>query len=319
MAVKSQSSVQLFDKRKAESTQAMRYRHQRKLSSLQVNLLTDAMNDGSFSPVNTIMFAQVDNDNACINGQHTMEAIIRSNKFYELPVVQYLCDTEQERSQLYYRIDRQRRRVISDSVRSLDLPQKTGLTPTQIKISVAALRHIKGNWGVNRNAFSLLSDDRVLAMLPFWVNDISGVYSSITPCSNGERGLILKKAVFSVALVTAHYAPAKAFEFWRQVAQDDGLERYDPRKTIRTWLWERARNRNDFSGGVIENEVSRAVALAWNAYCEERTLRYTLVRDATKPMVLLGTPYNGAQDKDFLPEWSAFSFEQDRVAIVNQP
>lgn len=310
MAVKAQSFVQLFDKPKALIALQQRYIHQRNLSPLQLQALKTAMVEGTFSPVNAIMFAQVGNENALVNGQHTLTAVVETGSSYTMPVVQYHCDTEEERAQLYYRIDKQRRRNLGDSTRSLELSSSLNLTPTQITITVAAFRHIKGNWGVNRNIYGILNDDRAISMLPYWRDDVAGVYDAITPCTSDERRMVLRKAVFSVALVTMHYCRDKAFDFWRQVAQDDGLERYDPRKTIRIWLQEKASSRSDYRAGVLDNEVSRAVALAWNAYCESRTLRYTVVKDSLKPMVLHGTPYRGAQDKDFLPEWTRFDFHQ---------
>lgn len=308
MAVKAQSSIQLFDRQNAEFAQKLRYKYQRNISAMHLETLKMAMIEGSFSPVNTIMFAQVANDNACINGQHTMQAIIETGCAYSLPTVQYYCDTEQERAQLYYRIDKQRRRVIGDSVRSLGLPEKINLTPTQIKVGIAALRYIRGNWGVNRNAYVLLSDDHAISILPHWVNDINDIYDAISPCGAQERSMILKKSVFPLALVTMHYSREKAFLFWRQVAQDDGLERWDARKTIRGWLLDKAKSIRSFNKATNENEVSRGVALAWNAFYENRTLRYIGVKDTTKNIQILGTPYNGAQDKDFLPEWSKFDF-----------
>lgn len=311
MAVKAQSYMQLFDRDKAASAFRMRYDHQRNISPLHLDAVKTMMVEGTFSPVNTIMFADVGGKhNALINGQHTMLAIDEIGTAYELPVVQYHCDTEDERAQLYYRADKPRRRNLGDSTRSLHLPSSLNLTPTQISLTVAAFRHIKGNWGTNRHVYGLMSDDKAISLIPFWRDDVASVYEAITPCNNEERRTIIRKAVLSVALITMHYSRDKAFGFWRQVAQDDGLERYDPRKTIRTWLHEKASSGGDRRTRILDNEVSRGVALAWNAHCENRTLRYINVKDVQKPIVLDGTPYRGYQDKDFLPEWSNFAFSQ---------
>lgn len=284
----------------AEAWLAFNYAHQRPVSQAHIAKLAEAMRRETFT-TNTIKFAMYSDNRCMVNGQHTLRAIVASGKSIILPVQDFVVDGEPDIQSLYYHEDTNRKRTFADSVRVLDFVKETGLSNDQIVKGASALKWMKCSFGVDRVAYDSITQDDLLELVPLWKWEIKAIYSAITPCSKEIRQVILKQPVFSVALVTMRYAPREAREFWRQVAQDDGLEKHDPRKSIAQWLSKNLPRRGRFIASAQEPYVaSRAIAIAWNTWCAGRELKALFVRDTMKPMELKKCgPYNGSQSGGF--------------------
>ena len=130
------------------------------------------------------------------------------------------------------------------------------------------------------------------------------LYIKPSPIRKRTATSSLNKPVLAVGLITMRYAPDKARESFGPKSlkkKDDGIERY-ARKTIRSWLVAASVQVFDRAKRVYGTEISRAVALAWNAWCDNRTLRYTIVRVTTKPLELRYCgPFNGNQSPNYIP------------------
>lgn len=277
-----------------------KYSKQRGIRGPSVAMLAEAMRRGRFT-TNTMKFALLRDGRYLINGQHTLSAIIQANVSLILPVQDFVVETEEDIAFLYYHEDTNRKRGFTDSVRAVDFEEKHGLTRTQIKQTAAALRWIKGNFGVDRDAMDSVQQDDLLEWIPLYSWEVYAMYRAISPCTSDVRNLVTKQAVLSVALITLRYAPEKAFEFWKQVARDDGLSQYDPRKTLRTYLATKTVRHRQDSLRLQGYAVSRAVALAWNAWSKNKDLRFILVRETTCPLDLYGcSVFNGNQSPNFL-------------------
>lgn len=291
--------------------QSQMYAKQRKINTSHLNKLCREMKDGTFSPVANIMFATVEGeDERCINGNHTLSAIVKTGIQQCLPTTQYDCATEDQRSRLYFRIDRQRKRDLSDSIRALGMDEVLNLQPFQIKMLVYSFRYIKTNWGVGSNANDLFSDDYMLSLTPWWADDCRNLFECVSPCSSYDRGLLTIQSVMPVALVTMHYQKEKAMNFWRQYVQDDGLGRYDPRKKARIFVKETKRKTDMSFEPVRKNVVTRGVIIAWNRFYDgDQVVKRIVSKNPTKIVEIKGTPYTGHQAADFLPEWGDFDFD----------
>lgn len=311
--VKPSSTVQLIDPSQAALWLDKRYRHQRSISPDQVAHLAKAMADDNFSPVSIIMFSVVNGEMHLINGQQTLNAIIKSGVSQSLPVMYYEVADESEEAKLYSRIDRQRKRNFSDSVRATGICAEVSMTPTMIAKTASALRYVKGGFGTIRGYARSVSDDDLLEWIPFWAWETRAIYNAITPCGSSDRSLIVQVPVFSVALMTIRYKPDRAREFWRQVAQDDGMERGDPRKSLRNWLLSLKRRRADASKQVDYPEISRGVAFAWNTWYAGKSLMNMPRRISVDKIKIAGTSFNGAQGDDFLPIYPSPNIEQARL------
>lgn len=289
------------------------YDKQRPLSDVIVNSYSESMRIGDFSPVSNIVFAHVEGDahkaGVCIDGQHTLHAIVRSGVDIVLPTSYAECATEEDRAVAYAHIDRNRARYIGDSIRALGMSDELELTPMQIRLIVASIRFAKGGWGVESNLNRKYSEDSVLRLVPWWANACRTIYDAISSASTEERRYVLRRPIFPIALITMHYQSESAFLFWRQVALSDGLVRDDPRRKAREHIEKSQRPTNATSARFVrDTELTRGVIHAWNAYHEGRkTLGYIKVAKPSGIVRILGTPYNGRQDSDFWPEWSEFS------------
>lgn len=292
---------------------AFNFDKQRRINNDNVQMLARAMRMGRFT-TNTLKFAVLGTERIMTNGQHTLLAVVESGVTIVLPVNDFVVDSQDDVAKLYFHEDTQRRRNFGDSIRAMGLPFELDVSPTDIKRCASALRWIKGNFGVVRPAMNSVTFDDLHEWVPAWIHEAKLINTVISPCDTATRNMILSQAIYSVALVTARYSPERSVEFWRQVAQDDKLERYDPRKTIRNWLI--ANRRTESRTSLVSNyyTISRGVALAWNAWSEGRTLRYTMVRDQTALLSIAGTPYNGKQSADFL---SLSSSPEKTVAVLN--
>lgn len=296
------NTVQLITPDQAAFWLKSQYKHQRQEDKAHTAQLARAMIDGTFSPVNTIMFTRLKGETNMINGQHTLRAIIMSGKEQMLPVAFYDVDNEHQQAQLYFRIDRQRQRNFGDSIRATGLCEETGLTPTQAKQIATAAKFIKTGFGITQISKAAISDDDLIQWVPIWQDCCKAILDAISPCTGQDRSIVTQQPVFAVALVTMRYQGKLSREFWRQVVQDDGLEKHDPRKTLRRWIQERRNSRHlSTQSQTRASEIARAAILAWNAFHEGRMLHHIRVNDKYSIVKIAGTPYKGAQDADFLP------------------
>ena len=287
----------------AEAWLTFNYDKQRPINKDHVAELAEAMRRELFT-TNTIKFGMYGDRRCMVNGQHTLRAIIKSECVLVLPVQDFAVDGESDIQKLYYHEDINRKRNFGDSSRAVDLAKRTGLHETQIKVAASALRHAKSGFGTSTAFSDALTFDDLLELVEFWAWEVKAIYNSIAPCSRIDRNMLISRSVFSVALITMRYRPTEAREFWRQVAQDDGLDRYDARKTLRQWLLVNAvrSRRNDIIAPVI---ISRAVASAWNAWREQRELKVLqpIRKDAKIPPLRLDGcgAFNGTQGISFVP------------------
>lgn len=305
-------SAQLVTPDQAKFWLTCNYKHQRKRSEQHVKRLALAMQDEQFASTEPLSFGLLHGQLNLLNGQHTLAAIVMSGKPQFMVIIHHEVDSESELANLYFKFDRQRKRTFSDGVRAVGLAGDTNLSNTQINAAASALRFAKGGFGVERAEMELVSTEDLLEWIPYWKWEINAIEAAISPCNNGDRRMIYRRAVYSVALVTMRYKPDKARGFWQQMAQDDELGRYDPRKTLRSWLQTNMSTRN-FKTPRGDHEAARAVAHAWNAFMEDRQLRYMIVRDTTCTMNLKGTAFNGKQDSDFLPLYPSPHIEAERT------
>lgn len=301
MAISRINSYQVkFDSAMAAAHLSLRYSRQRDISANWVAVLSREMALGRFT-TNTIKYAVLGTERYMINGQHTLTAIIKAGVSLPLPVEEFFVDSDEDIAMLYAHEDLQRKRGFADSMRAFDMPERLGLTRTYIENVASALKWCKSNFGADSKMFRSITQDDLREWVPNWAWEMKQMLRAISPCDSASRNLVLKQSVLSVALMTLRYSPDKATEFWRQVAQDDGLSRDDPRKTVREWLKNNTIRPTNTSQSVSPISVSRYVALGWNAWYEGRPLKILRVRDTSAVLKLAGTSFSGNQSENFLP------------------
>lgn len=292
-----QSTVESIGPNTAKSMlEISHYSHQRPVRDYRVYDLSLAMKRGTFAPGTAIQLAHVNDGWVLLDGQHRLRAVVDSGVEQTFVVVRHFGVSEDQAADLYGTTDRHLTRTPFDDAVAHGIPEKTGLGMTQINALGAASEFILNNFrstGKNRTPI----DVRRRAILD-WADHYKKYYSYTSPSQTGR--LWLRAPSIAVGMVIVMYSKDDRCEnFWRGCASDDGLRNGDPRKALIRWLGNSsvsgmgAVGRRD--GRVATRpKQARAVATAWNAFYEERSL--IIVKVATPdaaPINILGTPYNG--------------------------
>lgn len=263
---------------------AMRPRHR--------DALVQEIHAGRFIQGTQIHFVRFRNERLLVNGQHTLAAIEKSGHPVTLTVLVSDAETMDEVAELYSRHDNHLSRSILDAIKARDLHNQIGMSLKQAMHVAAALRFIQGGF---RRSYGSTCQEDVLAEIRDWEEEGNAFFETIQ--GGGNESLLLAKApVLSVALVTFRHQEAKAREFWRQVALDDGLRMNDPRKILHEFIeLTRVKQGPFIRGGnvVTPAYVARATAVAWNAFFSGNALTRIHVPDPDREIILKGTPHKG--------------------------
>ena len=277
------------------------YAHNRKLRKHHVAFLANEMRQGRFMPTAEVHLMFRNGEPVLVNGQHTCAAIVEYGKPVSVTVRKSLTREAGQIAMTYaFGHDTGLRRTFNDAMGSYNLAEATGLTTRQVESLSTAIRHIKSGFDKSRSGYGVIkqSPGDIVEYIYAWAAEAKVLFSVTNYCDKDITRLLKKTGALSVAILTIRYQPEKALEFWRGVAMPDGVLWADPRMTARRAL-------EDSKGkagtkGVTPGRLSRQLARAWNAFYEGEELKQIKVSNEYAPMVILGTPYNGKQPKDFL-------------------
>lgn len=276
------------------------YEHQRPPSDFHVKFLADEMLRHTFKQDTVIEFCQVNGTEVLTDGQHRLKAVVLSGKPQRFVVVKRAAKSEKDIAADYTRTDKGRARTVADDYKVLLLEEELGLTATQVNKFGSAVAHIHNEFGSVRSLHNKLhTDDRLRLMREY--NEAYGMYLEATVgVSKDMRKKLERSATVSVALVTFRYSSAlygdKVEDFWNGIARDDGLRANDARKTAIKHLL--ISGMPGGAGGNSERTVSAAyssryLASCFNAFVSNKELSHAKVMDAYKPILILGSPFNG--------------------------
>lgn len=279
------------------------YIHNRPLRKNHVAYLANEMRCGRFMPTAEIHLMFRNGEPVLVNGQHTCGAIVEYGKPVSVTVRRTITRDPGEIALTYaFGHDTGLRRTFTDAMGAYNLAEATGLGRRQVDYLATALRHIKLGFTVEHSG-----NNRPLKQSPAdlvddiyaWAPEAKMLFSAIAYCDKSVSRLIQKRGSLSVAILTMHYQPDKALDFWKSVTQPDGLAWTDPRMTARRYL-ESSKSKAS-THGVTPGRLSRQMAGCWNAFYRGESKSRVEVNDELSLLVLLGTPYNGKQPRDFLP------------------
>lgn len=263
------------------------YERQRRLREYHVEELAVEMQHRRFTQGTQVAFGRLKDRLYLVNGQHTMHAIVKSGLTQYLAVLIEDVETYDDLGPLYNRFDNQATRTWHDSVRAMGISDKTSLTDAQAAATLSAVLLIQTGFRVptisNFPTEMKSRDARFQAAKPWWPY-AEKYFALIEGADNFIRPRLKRQAVVAVALMTLKYQPEIAPDFWIGVANDDGLRRGDPRKTLFRHLIENT------SGKLGSPSIQlRAIATTWNAWMENRQLTFIRVYPDS-PLVIRGTP-----------------------------
>lgn len=270
------------------------YPHQRKLRAWHVRELANEMRKGRFIPAAPIAIAHTaDGKSHIVNGQHTLNAIIEYGEPVTQIVAHYNGVTEEDVAIIYSHYDINARRSISDALKAHGVDAATGLSPTQQNILGGALQVLYNNFMPASGQERMPREDVAMAMIE-WAHEMR-LWWQLGDGTRITHTAYRRAAVCAVAIVIMRYAPANMTDdFWSQVANDDGLSRYDPRKLLREFLIDvRVNVGRVYSKTAQTWQMSRVVARAWNAWCDGEDIRLLKLPQTPQKIVIRHTPYDG--------------------------
>lgn len=293
----SNDSGELITPKQAELWLSSVYEGQRRVRQYHVNHLASEMKKGKFMPTAVIHFCMLNGKPHLVNGQHTLRAIVESQVPQKLTVVRVSVTSELELARMYMSYDIGIKRSLKDAIKALGLEEITGLSYDHISKLCSACTWIERGFHYRfiktlENRKVLPFEDQINLAQP-WFDEYKMVFNTISPCGSTIRNKIQKNSVLSVALITFRYRPQNAEDFWRQVAQDDGLRISDPRKTLHNYLLKYVDITRVSSGDkrqyiVHPDTFSRAVARAWNGFMSGEELKTIIIRDYSDDIHLAG-------------------------------
>ncbi|CAK0772148.1 hypothetical protein WCLP8_4820004 [uncultured Gammaproteobacteria bacterium] len=240
------------------------FERQRPLSDRNIDRLAHEMINGTFvrgTPIFVAVFE--DNSMRMLNGNHTCEAVRKTAIAIPVVIIYVKVKDVEAAAAIYSVLDIQKARTWGDALKARgtfdDVPMA--------KSVLSAIGFMMTDFQYDRSNTSVNSRDSRFAKLEVYRTAANLLAEAVAnaPVTNTRRLRITP--VMSVALVTARYQPSMAKEFWSGFVFDDGLSANDPRKALMRFL-----NNLGTPGAALWEDVSRAAALAWNAFFEGRKL-----------------------------------------------
>lgn len=276
--------------------QTCHYELQRTISEAHVDRLAREMSKDQFIAGTQVHVCKVADRAYIVNGNHTLEGVIKSDKTVPLSFLYTLCKNMKEVGKIYARHDQARARDWAAALKATGTYNDIGLDSAMTNALAAAMKTVmlgfKSHGGVRQPIETTeinYSRDLRIDRMHDYATPAKRYAKCIAQAEKKHAARMRRASVMAVALETFRYQPRMAHEFWDGVAKDDGLKRGDPRKTFFRYLLDHVdqRNKERYKG-------PRACAVAWNAFFAGTTLETIKVPNA---FVLSGTPWGAVEKK----------------------
>jgi hypothetical protein len=257
------------------------YERQRAIADLNVKRLASEMAQGNFIPGTTIYFAVLpDRSMWIMNGNHTLEAVVWSGVPQTLVFIYLEVKNVEEAHHLYGTFDIHKTRTWIDALKAMGADKEIAM-PTKTMPAVGLIQ--QGFQPSAANVDALHSRNSRWDAMDYYKDAAAIFKACLEGCPYSNRNAITRSGVMSVALYTLRYQRAKGVEFWEGCAQDDGLTKGDPRKSLLQTLLT-----TKLVGGKAAPTWARLSMSAWNAWMRGDAL-YKVV--PIEDMAILGTPF----------------------------
>lgn len=249
-----------------------------------IDALARQMSDGTWLPRSGIDFARLpDGTLTLVNGHHRMLAQVQSGRDIEWSVVIHDCADQDDIANLFWRFDTVvRLRSTNNILDGVNAAASLGLSKLGVTALASAVTFIDNGMRPTMGAHQrTYTPAEKLTLMSQWGAEARAYEVAITAAKRNARRKLYGVQVMAVGLVTMRAAPESAEKFWRGIAEDDGLARHDPRKTLLDYL------RDTHLAGSGYTATSVAVARAWSAWEAGRDL--TMVRIGKTPVRIVGS------------------------------
>lgn len=282
------STVELVTPEKARHLRdTAHFERQRTINQKNVQRLATEILAGRLTDGTQIYLCELPNGDLRIaNGNHTLEAVYLAGKPQLLTMTTKKVKDLDEVGLIYAVFDIQKPRTWMDSAKAMGVDQEM---PNTQKI-LSAVRLIQSGFVVSSNRASV---HETLENVHSYQEEAIR-FDELKKRSMSDSGrLITRAGVLAIILETLRYQPSLAYEFWTDVAEDDGLGNGDPAKALLNWL----RRQTGASGGGSQREHILAAAQAWNDKFKDQERQIIRV-SKTNSFYLLGTPHDRGYNPD---------------------
>lgn len=276
--IKDDIRIQLIDKNEAfnilEKVNSEEQSNiQRPLRKWWVDSLVSEMRQGRFLPgVAKLHLVIYGNETYLVNGQHTLRAILLSEKAQKIPVQYTTVANFQDVKDHYAKYDHGLTRSFKDTLRAFNVPDITNLSLHQLQQLAGGMIWIHSRFGNKKVMSKTYSDDDTVRVCFSWADIYKKMMHSICGGEKLVTQTIKNRTVLSVGLATFFSNPDLAEVFWSQVANDNGLIKDDPRKKLHKWLLV-SKFHSGSERGYSQVDISRATAFAWNMFATGKTIK----------------------------------------------
>lgn len=259
---------------------------QRDLKQWRVNNHVERIRSNTWDDGHAISFVEFPNGEIwMVNGQHRMKAIIETDIGVKVTVAIHHVQNEDQARRVYASFDRSESvRTTVEILDSVQVPNKYGLGKEYSSKVYNAMGYLINNLEPPRNHVANSVDNRI-DQIEEWAEEARKFFVDTKGMPNRLRRRLFTAGSLAVALLTYRHQPEKAQNFWRGIAENDGLRKGDPRHTLLTDM-----NNRVLTGGSARQTV-QAPSLAWNAFFTGRELKIVKCIEGA-PIVVLGTPYS---------------------------
>jgi hypothetical protein len=268
------------------------YAHQRPINQSVVQEYALAMRQQEFRPGTTISFCVYQGKRYLINGQHTLQALIRAQVALLLGIEEIHVTSLEEIAAWYGKYDRLRLRTLQHIYEAHDMAAQLNLNKSQTVCLGACLPLLASGFAsVPRAEGSMrmyTANPRLrMAFMEAWIDEASQFFAAIKGAP-GTVGMNVRRGpVMAVALVTYRCTGTDAEEFWHTVCQAEALSQGDPRMALHLFL------RSTKAGEYEAHRYSRYIASAWNAAWQGKRSKHLQPQAEHLPIWLEGTPHDG--------------------------
>jgi hypothetical protein len=267
------------------------YKHQRRIRNYHVENLAEEIQEGRFREYTQITFCFFDGWYYLTNGYHTLGAISKTCPVL-LSVIVKPVNSMMDVAYDYARHDTHLTRPLSDALAAFELAEKYNINKTQLQwISAACVLYAYMVGDTKTRSTAQLSNDKKSQIVDRHAKLAIGALSMFG--GQESKTYFNRKTTLVSAMICYGHDKDKASEFWVEIAEDDGLRRNDPRKTLLDWLrlaittgggGKAAKSKKLFS----DHELIKGCAAAWNAFCERRELQFIRTNHAAKEVFFAG-------------------------------
>lgn len=253
------------------------YSNQRPLRRRHVVFLLDQMKKEQFAIGTQIYFAKLEDSLHLIDGQHRLSAIAQSETPLPVIVTTNHVSTIDEIAWLYTAFDRQMTRTAANAVRAVQPTGIEGWTSWQVNTFVGALRLVCPGF-MKGTMYNNVGMPEILFGLNDWAPYAKEYFDVI---SGGDKDIsrkLKRKPCLAVGMSTLRFAKNASsnspYDFWQQVAEDDGLNANDARKQLN----KRLITLDVLSPGsatvvrVDDISIIKLCTVAWNSYVNNKPM-----------------------------------------------